>query len=169
MKKLMLALAVAVFAVAANAASFKWTGANIYGADGSTKYTGTAEMYAYLSTGTAADAVKVTDIAINNGTIVAGTSSTTAGFTYNWSDATVGASYNFYMVITDDNKQFSTAELLSKAGSAQATSTTTVAFANMGPSTQNAANWTTAAVPEPTSGLLLLLGVAGLALRRKQK
>jgi hypothetical protein len=25
-----------------------------------------------------------------------------------------------------------------------------------------------AAVPEPTSGLLLLLGVAGLALRRKQ-
>jgi hypothetical protein len=28
---------------------------------------------------------------------------------------------------------------------------------------------TTAAVPEPTSGLLLLLGMAGLALRRKQK
>ena len=29
--------------------------------------------------------------------------------------------------------------------------------------------WTVAAVPEPTSGLLLLLGVAGLALRRKIK
>jgi hypothetical protein len=28
---------------------------------------------------------------------------------------------------------------------------------------------TTAAVPEPTSGLLLVLGMAGLALRRKQK
>ena len=28
--------------------------------------------------------------------------------------------------------------------------------------------WTQAAVPEPTSGLLLLLGVAGLALRRKR-
>ena len=36
--------------------------------------------------------------------------------------------------------------------------------------TTAAAGWyTTAAVPEPTSGLLLLLGVAGLALRRKQK
>jgi hypothetical protein len=30
-------------------------------------------------------------------------------------------------------------------------------------------NYTASAVPEPTSGLLLLLGVAGLALRRKQK
>ena len=28
--------------------------------------------------------------------------------------------------------------------------------------------WSTAAVPEPTSGLLLLLGMAGLALKRKR-
>ena len=34
--------------------------------------------------------------------------------------------------------------------------------------TANASNWKTAAVPEPTSGLLLLLGVAGLALKRKR-
>ena len=32
----------------------------------------------------------------------------------------------------------------------------------------SAGAWTQAAVPEPTSGLLLLLGVAGLALRRKR-
>ena len=32
-----------------------------------------------------------------------------------------------------------------------------------------ASGFTAAAVPEPTSGLLLLLGVAGLALRRKNK
>lgn len=28
--------------------------------------------------------------------------------------------------------------------------------------------WSTAAVPEPTSGLLLILGMAGLALKRKR-
>ena len=30
------------------------------------------------------------------------------------------------------------------------------------------ASWSTAAVPEPTSGLLMLMGLAGLALRRKR-
>ena len=28
--------------------------------------------------------------------------------------------------------------------------------------------WTSASVPEPTSGLLMLVGLAGLALRRKR-
>jgi hypothetical protein len=49
---------------------------------------------------------------------------------------------------------------------AQATSTAAITFGNMQSATQNASNW--AAVPEPTSGLLMLLGVAGLALKRKR-
>ena len=38
----------------------------------------------------------------------------------------------------------------------------------LGDSTKGATAWSTAAVPEPTSGLLLLLGMAGLALKRKR-
>ena len=34
--------------------------------------------------------------------------------------------------------------------------------------TQSASNWTATAAPEPTSGLLFLLGMAGLALKRKR-
>ena len=37
-----------------------------------------------------------------------------------------------------------------------------------GGSSGTATSWSTAAVPEPTSGLLLLLGMAGLALKRKR-
>ena len=37
-----------------------------------------------------------------------------------------------------------------------------------GDNTKGATAWSTAAVPEPTSGLLMLLGMAGLALRRRR-
>ena len=155
----MLAAAIAV-GFAANAASYKWTGANIYGADATTKFTGTAEIYAYLSTATKADAVKVTDVAITAGALNA---------TYNWTDAVVGSTYNFYMVITDGDKVLDTSATtpaIIKAGVAQATTTQSVVMGNMQSATQAAGNW--AAVPEPTSGLMLLLGVAGLALKRKR-
>lgn len=168
MKKLIIMAAVLVTGVVANAASFKWTGANIYGSDGTTKFTGTAAIYAYLTTETIADAVKVVDVNVIAGIIKSDSAGTATGYTYNWTDATGGQTYNFYMILEDDGKTFNSAisdPSVIKQGAAAATSTTTVGFANMASSTQATSNW--AAVPEPTSGLLLLLGIAGLSLKRK--
>lgn len=169
MKKLIIMTAIIVAGIVANAASFKWTGANIYGADTTTKFTGTATIYAYLDTATVADAVKVVDAFVISGTIKSDALGTATGFTYDWGDAIGNSNYNFFFVIEDGDKTFnSSISDPSKivVGKAAATATTTVAFANMATATQNASNW--AAVPEPTSGLLLLLGMAGLALKRKR-
>ena len=162
MKKIMLALAVAVLAVAANAASFKWTAANIYGADGN-KYAGEVTLMAYAVGGTAADAFAVTTFTPTT----AGSVSTTFS-----SDSLVGGTYyNFFFTATQtiDGKDYVFTSAEKQNIQAQATSTPGIGFGNMATATQAAGAWAAADVPEPTSGLLLLLGVAGLALRRKQK
>ena len=171
MKKLLILAAVLVAGVAANAASFKWTGANIYGSDTTTKFTGTAAIYAYLNTATVAEAVKVVDAYVVGGTLKSDAEGTANGFTYNWGDAVGGSTYNFYLVIDDSGKTFDSAlsdPAVIKSGIAAATATTTIAFGNMQSATQTASNWVGGAVPEPTSGLLMLLGMAGLALRRRR-
>ena len=161
MKKILIMAAVAVVTIAANAASFKWTATNIYSSDATTKFSGTATLYAYLSTADASSAFVVTTGTVTSGTIKDGS---TTGLTFDTDAVTAGSTYNFYMVIEDNGKTFRSAE---KTGvSAQATATTTVGFGSLATATQNASNW--AAVPEPTSGLLMLLGVAGLALKRKR-
>ena len=150
MKKLIVLAALIVASVGANAATFKWNAANIYASDGTSKYTGTVSLYAVgmtdaLSTVTAsaAGAVALTEFS---------------------SDAfTAGESYDFYFVIEDNGKQFTSA---TKNGVASDVGFTQLSFGNMATQTKNASNW--AAVPEPTSGLLLLLGVAGLTLKRKR-
>ena len=157
MKKLLVLAAIIVAGIAANAASFKWTASNIYSpADSTTKLSGaTVTLYAYLST---AD--------ISTATAVATASTTAAGAVSKTFDAdlSVGSDYNFYFVIESGDKAFTSTTKANIA--AQATSTSNIAFGSMASATQNASNW--AAVPEPTSGLLMLLGLAGLALKRKR-
>lgn len=67
------------------------------------------------------------------------------------------------MVISQGDLTFTSAL---KTSVAQATAVPTLGFGNMASATQNASNWQS--VPEPTSGLLVLLGMAGLALKRKR-
>ena len=161
MKKLVVMAAVVVAAVVANAASFKWTASNIYGSDLTTKYTGTISLMAYLSTGSGDDAIVATTF----------TPTTAGAVSKTFSDDSLvgGSTYKFFMVIEDGGKTFTSTE---KTVAAQATSTQNIAFGSMASATQNASNWASSGggepVPEPTSGLLMLLGAAGLALRRKR-
>ena len=93
---------------------------------------------------------------MSSGAIAATTSS---------SDSLVaGSYYDFYIVIEDSGKTFTSSPKSNIV--MQPTGTATVAFGNMTTQTQTAGNWQS--VPEPTSGLLMLLGMAGLALRRRR-
>ena len=150
-KTVILAMAI-VASMLVNAAATNWKlgAGNIYGPDGETKYTGDVILYAVgLDTWSQA-------VTVNNG--VASTAVFSADV------FTANTAYDFYFTIEDGGKKFTSP---TKTGvTALATGTATIQFGNMQSATQNAGNW--AAVPEPTSGLLLLLGMAGLALKRKR-
>ena len=150
MNKLLILAAVIVAGAAANAASFNWGAANIYGPDGTTKYSGDVTLFCTQVDGWSVTATATSGAINKNNTAFS-------------SDKFVaGNSYDFYFVIEDGGKAFTSTTI---AKGAQQSDTATIQFGNMAPATQNASNW--AAVPEPTSGLLMLLGVAGLALKRK--
>ena len=151
MNKLLILAAVIVAGAAANAASFNWGAANIYGPDGTTKYSGDVTLFCAQVDGWSVTATATAGAINKNNTAFS-------------SDKFVaGNSYDFYFVIEDGGKAFTSTTI---AKGAQQSDTATIQFGNMAPATQNASNW--AAVPEPTSGLLMLLGIAGLALKRKR-
>ena len=143
--------AVIVAGVAANAASFRWSASGITGYETTDLYTGTATLYAYLSTADASTAIAVNTQTMTDGALVQ------TATVFSSDDLVGGSTYKFYYTLED--AAGNTFESGTRTLKAQATSTGTLAFASTG-------TWT--AVPEPTSGLLMLLGMAGLALRRKR-
>lgn len=171
MKKLTI-LAVALFvAVATQAASVKWNSGAVYntaGTDkvgkGATAYT-VAVMFFTDSAGTTA----ATGLSGDMSSSTAGTGSKYSGITEGFA---AGKTYYAQMIISTDGYE-------AKSGFAQfvaaGTGDTSLNFATgEGFSTvlpvldtSVAGTWKSTAAPEPTSGLLLLLGMAGLALKRK--
>lgn len=153
MRKLLLIVAVALMATASNAVAFSWSAARIYGPSGSLLSDATAMLYC--------DALSTE--ALSTATVSSGAIAAT-GFT---ASAEKESDYSFYFKITttSDSKEvtFTSAAVTVTASD---TGTATIGFGNQKTATQAAGAW--AAVPEPTSGLMILLGMAGLVLRRRR-
>jgi hypothetical protein len=88
--------------------------------------------------------------------------------TYKGGDYTAGNTYTFYTLVLNGEGDAATEFTISAniTKDAPETGYLAMSYTNLSANAQTA--WTAVTVPEPTSGLLLLLGVAGLALKRKR-
>ena len=189
MKKLIIAVAAICVAVVTQAATANWkaSASNVYAGNATDKYSGTAyyfdagvmsqaALFAIFEAGTAIGSS--TAGYVGTATISSGTMGATS---FSYGEQSTSASdtndYTFYFaVIKDDDIYFSNEKLMSANATATAktvgfgTQAGSSTFSNLAPAEgfQGAGKWSSTAVPEPTSGLLMLLGMAGLALRRRR-
>ena len=180
MKKLMMAAAIVCAAVASNASTVSWgintaldtekfASGNVYLFAGST--IADLKTWAATQTSFSFDSVKTalgTDLAALNGapntiTLADGIGTSVGNSVTTYGDGKTGSYSVFVVAISDDGKNLAVAD---------GTKTLTIRnVASPSPALYGAANmnvYSASAVPEPTSGLLLLLGVAGMALRRRR-
>lgn len=170
MKRLLTTLAVVVIAGMTQAASFKWTTQNLYApnADGSIGSTvASAATGTWLATVTLYSDVDctapVTGVTGNVASIV-NAMSNALGDTFGGADFVFDNNTIYYAILeltytTAAGTQTLTTDVVSTK--LKTTGNTSLNFS----SAISNASWS--AVPEPTSGLLLLFGLAGLALKRK--
>lgn len=191
MKKIMIAcVAVAVSAVA-HAASINWTITNVYSPSDSTAKVEAGSMSAWLfvtanstdvTTGIPVTTMAAVQAVLDSGdltglsTLAAANASNTAAGTIGGATGLTGfssGSLTAFAVVVDSTDLASAQNYFLVSDGATKTATFTsatgmkaLAFGDQTSITQGS-GWTATAVPEPTSGLLLLLGMAGLALKRK--
>ena len=192
MKKLMIALAVVAMAVATHAATYNWawsvSSAGIVcrpGTAGTSADDAVVSGTAYLFAGLTSSQLStiVSDFAdgkytasgyeqtsaLANGTITK----------VQWDDSrAAGTSIDWYMIVTTNiggDDYLFISDALTKSRQADGKNTkitydvlaTSATAAKLATDGYAGAGWYSA-VPEPTSGLLMLLGMAGLALKRKR-
>ena len=180
MKKLMMMAAVAMLGIAANAAACSWDVDTVYSFVGPTAVSSDTAT-GYLTYFVNADAFSVAQAtsAITGGDLAFLSDTTKAwagdplddGFAMGTAGDVWGisATVNGYLVILNaDDIGNATYAYISGVESGTTTAiggNAQISFGDLDGSASGA-NWT--AVPEPTSGLLMLLGMAGLALRRRR-
>ena len=178
MKKLMFMLVAVAMAASVHAATVSWSTVAMYNATG-TKVADTANVYVYLmdkttydgltdiwatygddvrAGGTTADGQKGTGKYIHKATVGAPASST-ANTTYY---AAIIATYG-----TGDSMMYYTEKVSVTTGD-DGVGAFNAGVGKLDSAAAAVSNWHAAAVPEPTSGLLMLVGLAGLALRRRR-
>ena len=182
MKKLLIALGTIVVATVVNAATVNWGGTFSTPDLSDTLPAGTqfALLYstsAFSGAATSVEGFTVGSKADNGGSIVS-TYAIDAGDSGNWEFSAIwdntGKDVNgYYAIMTLNDAGDKAAYMyLGDVSGTTATSPTQILLYNAGwaddTKSITTGGFNTAVAPEPTSGLLILLGMAGLALKRKR-
>ena len=178
MKKLLTLAVVAFLASASQAASIAWGNAStsrIVGLDGSTAISSAnAAAWGLTLTLMNADGTSTGSSASTVGMTAGVVSGASWAYTYG-TDAQNGDEFYIKALMTVDGTTYEMNIYADQANKknfvldlgANPNNTSTATF-TWESGAYGGSMWTAQSVPEPTSGLLLLLGVAGLALRRKR-
>ena len=185
MKKIIMAMLVVACTAGVQAASINWQmsaskSAKIYGPDGATVFGKTTGDTMYLINADSLNSILSAmggdsfNAATTEGIFGSATtfSATHGGMTSALTSAdklTEGTTYNFAVLLISGDKYMVSASQAAVPSTADAPSI--IALGNAADLIGNNSTWAsipTESIPEPTSGLLLLLGVAGLALKRKR-